>query len=371
MLGRTAAWGAPAAVRPATPNEADVDDSATLGRTAAWGAPAAVRPATPNEADVDESATLGRTAAWGTAVQSRVATVAPAHRLNRTLGFEEESPRVSFPSNPPPGHESVAPPLGFAPPELSAWKGLANSPPPRDVVAASKAASEHVPGIDDVDIETTFVSEHDDAPPTASSPKAPIETITIRDGGRSEISAEIEATFDDDFDDTPQRPTLIDFPPPNTLVDAKATIAEMAELMSRDAIVELAFRCMSLFANRAALFSVKRDGFHGWLCNEAFGSSDALRNVVIPNDQPSVMATATATSIYLGPIPRTPVHDSLLAVMGSASGDVAVASVRVGGKVAAMLVGDQLRDTLSSTRRMDELARAMGDALTRLVKTRG
>jgi hypothetical protein len=58
-------------------------------------------------------------------------------------------------------------------------------------------------------------------------------------------------------------------------------------------------------------------------------------------------------------------------VMGKASSDLAVASVRVGGKVAAMLVCDELRDTLSSTRKMDELARTMGDALTRLVKTRG
>ncbi len=375
-LGRTAGWGSPVTVRSEDPTDVDLDESASLGRTAGWGSPVAVRPAAPDEADVDvdESASLGRTAAWGSVAQHRPATPAPAQRLNRSAGFEEEPPRVSFPSNPPPGHESVAPPLGFAPPELSAWKGLANLPPPRDVVAASNRLSVNVSGIEDADIETTFVSEDDDFPPHSSEPISPIETISLNsipEGAPASSSAEPEASFEDDFDETPQRPTLVDFPPQTSIVDAKAMIAVMAEVANRDEIVELAFRCMSQFAHRTALFSAKRDGFHGWLCNEAFGSLDALRKVVIPNNQPSIMATAAATSIYLGPIPRTAVHDSLLAAMGEASGDVAVASVRVGGKVAAMLVTDQLRDTLSGTRRMDELARAMGDALTRLVKTRG
>jgi len=361
-LGRTAGWGTELSSRNVRPNVSESNESGSLGRTAGWGAPVPVRPDVPSEADLDESATLGRTAAWGTALQPRVATVAPVQRLNRTLGFEEEPQRISFPSTPPPGLESVPPPLGFAPPEVSAWKGLANLPPPRDVVDGANRSSPNVSGADDVDIETTFVSEPDDVPLQQSGRMASVETISLE--------SIPESSFDDDFDDVPQRPTLVDFPPPTTIVDAKTLIAEMAELTNRDEIVERAFRCMSLFAHRACLFSAKRDGFRGWLCNEAFGSLDAIRTVVIPNNQPSIMATAAATSIYLGPIPRTPVHDTLLAVMGDASGDVAVASVRVGGKVAAMLVCDRLRDTLSGTRRMDELARAMGDALTRLVKTR-
>jgi len=226
---------------------------------------------------------------------------------------------------------------------------------------------------EDTDIETTFVSAHDDAPAIASRPAPVVATVSPQPASPAPARSSVaESAFDDpEFDDVPDRPTLVEFPPPTSMVDVKATIATLATVTSRDAIVELAFRSMSLFAQRVALFTAKRGGFHGWMCNDAFGSAEALRNVVIPNDQPSIMATAMATSVYLGPIPRTSPHETLLAVMGTSSRDVAIATVRVGGKVAAMLVADELRDTLSGTRRMDELARAMGEALTRLVKARG
>ncbi|MBK9263414.1 MAG: hypothetical protein IPM54_26870 [Polyangiaceae bacterium] len=387
-LGRTAAWGAPARAPAPVHDEAELDESPSLGRTAAWGAPARAPAPMRDEAELDESPSLGRTAAWGTAVPNREATAAPVRRLNRTLGFEEEPQRVSFPSAPPPGHESVPPPLGFAPPEVSAWKGLTNPSPPRDVAASSGFAAptesssvnvHEAPtwrAIDeDTDIETTFVSAHASPPEASSRSASTVETISLNSIPEAVTPVPppaAEPTFNEnDFDDVPQRATLVEFPPPTSMVDVKATISALASVTNRDAIVDLAFRCMSLFAHRVALFTAKRDAFHGWMCNEAFGSPEALRKVVIPNDQPSIMATAMATSIYLGPIPKTRAHEALLAVMGTSSRDVAVATVRVGGKVAAMLVADELRDTLSGTRRMDELARAMGDALTRLVKARG
>lgn len=367
-LGRTAAWGA-TTPSPINVDQDEPDDPPTLGRTAAWGASAPARPAVTMAVDDDDEETvdLGRTAAWGSTVGTRVATVAPAQPLGRTLGFEEEPPRVSFPSVPPAGSGSVPPPIGFAPPEVSAWKGLTNPPVSPDIVDSVSTSAVNIPGMDEQDVETTFVSA-DDELPLPSNPGSSVETISLNS---IPDVAGAEAGFDDDFDDVPQRPTLVDFPPPAAVVDVKMFLTAMNKANHRDDIVELAFRCMGLFANRVALFSAKRDGFHGWLCNEAFGSPEALRKVVIPNNQPSVMATAATTTTYLGPLPTTPVHGPLLAVMGKASSDLAVASVRVGGKVAAMLVCDELRDTLSSTRKLDELARTMGDALTRLVKTRG
>ena len=72
-----------------------------------------------------------------------------------------------------------------------------------------------------------------------------------------------------------------------------------------------------------------------------------------------------------GPVPETPAHEGLLAVMERASADVAVVAVRVAGRPAAVLLADDLGDTLTGTRRMDELARAVGDALARLLSARG
>jgi len=40
------------------------------------------------------------------------------------------------------------------------------------------------------------------------------------------------------------------------------------------------------------------------------------------------------------------------------------------GKTAAMIVADELGDTMLATRRMQELARAAGEAFTRIVRMR-
>jgi hypothetical protein len=125
-----------------------------------------------------------------------------------------------------------------------------------------------------------------------------------------------------------------------------------------------------MIARRVAVFAVKRDGFHGWACNAEFGDVEALRAIVVPLDQPSILATATAASIYLGPIPGTPPHHALVQVMGKPSPDVAAVAVRAAGRAAMLLLADDLGDTLTGTRRMDELARAAGEALSRLLAAR-
>jgi hypothetical protein len=87
----------------------------------------------------------------------------------------------------------------------------------------------------------------------------------------------------------------------------------------------------------------------------------------LPPDQPSIFATATAASAYLGPVPRTPPHESLLAVMGETSPNVAVAAARARGRAAMLLVADELSDATSGMRWLDRLARAAGEGLGRLM----
>ena len=56
--------------------------------------------------------------------------------------------------------------------------------------------------------------------------------------------------------------------------------------------------------------------------------------------------------------------------MEESSPDVAVLAVRVAGRPALILLADDLDDTLTGTRFMDELGRAIGDALSRLLASR-
>ena len=135
----------------------------------------------------------------------------------------------------------------------------------------------------------------------------------------------------------------------------------------RDAIIELALTAMLRVAERAAVFVVRREHFHGWVCNPAFGAEEQLREVAVPQRVPSVLATAVAAGYYLGPIPGTSAHGSLIGVMGHASREVSVVVARVAGRPALLLLADELDDTLLGTRAMGEVAGHVGAALERVL----
>ncbi|WP_169796651.1 hypothetical protein [Chondromyces crocatus] len=152
--------------------------------------------------------------------------------------------------------------------------------------------------------------------------------------------------------------------------DLDQILAAIDGARSRDEIVALALEGLRHVAARAALFAVKRGMFQGYTCTPTFGDEVAFREVAIAMSSPSLLATANATGTYLGPIPGNPVHAPLLAVMGSASPDVAAVAVRVAGRPVLVLVADELSHSMTGTRSMDELARAVGDALTRILAAR-
>jgi hypothetical protein len=154
--------------------------------------------------------------------------------------------------------------------------------------------------------------------------------------------------------------------PPQAL-SVSSLLPLLAEATTRDEVVRLALRGLLLMAQRVAVFAVRREGFHGWACNADFGDLDALRALTIRQEQPSVLATAAVTGLYLGPIPATPAHNGLIQIMKQRSSEVAVSTVRVGGRPAMILLADELRDPGQATRSMEELSRALGDALTRLL----
>lgn len=158
-------------------------------------------------------------------------------------------------------------------------------------------------------------------------------------------------------------------PPPRKVraPDGAAVLDALAQAASRDEVIRHAMRGMRLVARRLAVFVVKRDGFHGWACNVELGDAELLREVVIAVDLPSVLATATATAMYLGPIPATAAHEALLQVMETSSPDVAAVAARISGRPALVLLADDLDDTLTGTRFLGELAWAVGEALTRLL----
>ncbi|WP_437517392.1 hypothetical protein [Sorangium sp. So ce1099] len=164
---------------------------------------------------------------------------------------------------------------------------------------------------------------------------------------------------------------LDDDPPPQPFVDLSDVIDALYLARTRDDVVRLALRGLRLFARRVAIFAAHRGVFRGFACNAEFGDQEALRKLMLPMDQPSVLATAVATHLYVGPIPGTPTHAPLLDVMVNPSLDVAAVAVQVVGRPAMILVADRIIDSSSGSRRMVELARAVGEAFSRILSARG
>ncbi|AUX43257.1 hypothetical protein SOCE26_047010 [Sorangium cellulosum] len=164
---------------------------------------------------------------------------------------------------------------------------------------------------------------------------------------------------------------LDDDPPPQPFVDLSDVIDALYLARTRDDVVRLALRGLRLLAVRVAIFAAHRGVFRGFACNAEFGDQEALRKLTLPMDQPSVLATAVATHLYVGPIPGTPTHAPLLDVMVNPSLDVAAVAVQVVGRPAMILVADRIIDTSSGSRRMVELARAVGEAFSRILSSRG
>lgn len=255
-----------------------------------------------------------------------------------------DPPAVSFPSVPPPrAGDRFTPPYGTP--------ALAPPAPPVDVVQRSRAETLPAPA---------YVSE-----------QLAQESASLADEGDSLAD---ESALADAMAAMDAPPPTEESPRPSPVVvrapDGRPVLDALERAADRDEVMRHCLRGMRLVGRRNALFALKRGTFQGFRCNVELGDPDAFRELAIPAEQPSVLATATATTLYLGPIPATPAHEALLAVMESASDDVAVVAARVAGRPALILLVDSLDDTMLGTRFLIELAAAAGDALTRILATK-
>jgi Type II secretion system (T2SS), protein E, N-terminal domain len=169
------------------------------------------------------------------------------------------------------------------------------------------------------------------------------------------------------------RPTVepVPSPPSAHSPDKRSLLDAIARAKSREELVRLALAGLELVAKRAAVFAVRRDGFQGWACNAAFADVEAARALVVTPSQPSVLATAAVAGAYLGPIPSTPAHEGLLRLMQRSSAEVAASGVRVGGRAVMVLFADELADGSRAPRFIEDLSRAIGEALARLLPMKG
>jgi len=152
--------------------------------------------------------------------------------------------------------------------------------------------------------------------------------------------------------------------------DVGGILAALRAAGARDEVLELMLTGARMVARKVALFVVKRSGYLGWACTPEFGERASLQSILVPLESTSVFEQAVRDGLYLGPLCHDEVHAALLHVMHGASRDVAVVPIRVSGKTAVVMLADELGDTMLASRRLEELARAAGEAFARIVRMR-
>ncbi|MBX3209144.1 MAG: hypothetical protein KF764_29190 [Labilithrix sp.] len=160
------------------------------------------------------------------------------------------------------------------------------------------------------------------------------------------------------------------YAPELPLPEMGGILAALRNAGSRDEVLELVLTGARLVALKVALFVVKKGGYLGWVGTPEFADRGALQSVLVPLEANSIFDRAVREDLYLGPIRYDDVHAPLLRVIKNPSRDVAAVPIRVSGKTAVVIVADELADTMIGTRRLEELARAAGEAFGRIVRTR-
>jgi hypothetical protein len=160
------------------------------------------------------------------------------------------------------------------------------------------------------------------------------------------------------------------YAPQLPFADVGSLLSALRGAGSRDEVLELVLTAARMLAVKVALFVVKRAGYLGWACTPEFGDRNAVQSVLVPLDAASVFDRAAREGLYLGPVRHDAIHASLLHAMRSVTRDVALVPIRVREKTAVIIVADELGDTMLATRRLEEIARAAGEAFTRILRTR-
>jgi hypothetical protein len=150
-------------------------------------------------------------------------------------------------------------------------------------------------------------------------------------------------------------------------LDVSTVAAMLRRAQSRDEVMDALLGGLRAVARRVGIFAVRKREVQGFRCNEELAAARELREVVVVLEGPSVFATALATGCYVGPVPFTPAHASLVRAIHGASGDVAVLPISVSGKPALLVLLDEIGDVMIATRRAEDLGRLAGEALARLL----
>jgi hypothetical protein len=161
---------------------------------------------------------------------------------------------------------------------------------------------------------------------------------------------------------------------PNAPVAPFPDVAPMLEAIrtatDRDAILEHVVAAVSTVARKVAVLAVRKDALVGWTCSPELADRATWRTARISPSLSAVLSKALeGSSATLARIPKDGTHAPLLAAMKVPPlAEVAMAAIRVEGKAVALVLADEVGDTMTATKRLEEVAQLSGESLGRLLR---
>jgi hypothetical protein len=148
----------------------------------------------------------------------------------------------------------------------------------------------------------------------------------------------------------------------------KAALSRLEHASGADQVIAALVHGLEALATRVLVLAVRAGKYEARAGSAGLGDPERLRMLRLEADVPSVLEAAAADGYYLGLMPHTTIHEQLRELFGD--GEIYVARIDVSDRPALLFVMAGLETAFGATRRADELARAAGAALERIVRER-
>lgn len=149
--------------------------------------------------------------------------------------------------------------------------------------------------------------------------------------------------------------------------DFGLALMALAEADTPDAVARQLVAGLSTVARRVVVLAVRSASYDGRTGNT--GATERIRALSVPVAEPSALTTAAEAGFYLGPLPRTQVHDGLAELLGETD-EIYVVPVVVSERAALMVVAAGFVSSFEATRRADSLVAAAGEAVEQILRRR-
>lgn len=205
-----------------------------------------------------------------------------------------------------------------------------------------------------------------------SQPPMPLPLVRRAPDGRVSPPADAVRTAPAD-DAEPVLSLMRSKPAGSRAVPAPAPFADMDEALrvieqekSPDGVVAALARLME--PAPAIVLAVRGGGYEGRAANRNFGGDEAVKRFKLPAGFATAVEAAIDAGYFLGVLPSTPAHAPFRDLLGRhASAELYLSPVGISGRPSLILCSVVDRPTLEITRRANDLARAAGQALERIL----